>query len=176
MQQTSVGGTMNPTGDRGPLGIITEKLSEAQLGMLKRIDDFDLWFVAERLRNSTIIPEANVDNSIRGFKQYIALAALGYDFLPVPSEEIDEVWHSFILFTREYQFFCEKAIGNFIHHAPRTSRSPLPQSAADPVTIYRDFFGDSAPQLRTACGEETCCSSGCSGSCRAALADSGSPR
>lgn len=34
--------------------------------------------------------------------------------------EIDHMWHTFILFTRDYQHFCEKYLGNFFHHSPNT--------------------------------------------------------
>lgn len=31
---------------------------------------------------------------------------------------IDEMWHQFILFTKEYANFCHEKFGYFIHHAP----------------------------------------------------------
>jgi hypothetical protein len=31
---------------------------------------------------------------------------------------IDEMWHAFVLFTRDYAAFCDKHFGRFIHHAP----------------------------------------------------------
>jgi hypothetical protein len=33
---------------------------------------------------------------------------------------LDEMWHTFILFTKEYQSFCEKYFGFFLHHSPTT--------------------------------------------------------
>lgn len=43
----------------------------------------------------------------------------GTNDLPLgPSEKIDTAWHHFILFTREYQKFCERYFGRFIHHSP----------------------------------------------------------
>ncbi len=35
-----------------------------------------------------------------------------------PSREIDEGWHNFIMFTKDYMKFCEKFFGRFIHHQP----------------------------------------------------------
>lgn len=35
-----------------------------------------------------------------------------------PSRKVDEAWHLFILFTRDYAAFCEKYLGQFIHHKP----------------------------------------------------------
>ncbi len=36
----------------------------------------------------------------------------------VPSPNIDEGWHAFILHTKDYQEFCETYLGKFIHHYP----------------------------------------------------------
>lgn len=35
---------------------------------------------------------------------------------------IDEMWHNFILFTREYTNYCFDCYGRYIHHAPTTQR------------------------------------------------------
>jgi hypothetical protein len=32
----------------------------------------------------------------------------------------DEMWHAFVLFTREYAEFCEQYVGRFCHHTPAT--------------------------------------------------------
>ncbi len=36
----------------------------------------------------------------------------------VPSASIDQGWHCFLLFTREYAKFCKDNIGTYIHHNP----------------------------------------------------------
>jgi hypothetical protein len=33
-------------------------------------------------------------------------------------EKIDWMWHTFLLFTRDYADFCERHFGFFIHHVP----------------------------------------------------------
>jgi len=33
-------------------------------------------------------------------------------------EKIDWMWHTFLLFTRDYAEFCERYLGTFIHHQP----------------------------------------------------------
>jgi len=43
------------------------------------------------------------------------------DFIPVMHQEmraIDNMWHEFILITKDYQDFCNKFFGKFIHHEP----------------------------------------------------------
>lgn len=38
----------------------------------------------------------------------------------IPSPLIDEGWHAFILFTRDYADFCQKYFGEYLHHLPHT--------------------------------------------------------
>lgn len=34
---------------------------------------------------------------------------------------LDEMWHTFLLFTREYSDYCAANLGGFVHHAPTTA-------------------------------------------------------
>lgn len=36
----------------------------------------------------------------------------------MPSQVVDVAWHEFIPFTRNYENFCNKALGKFLHHTP----------------------------------------------------------
>jgi hypothetical protein len=38
---------------------------------------------------------------------------------------IDEMWHTFVLFTAGYAAFCQSSFGRFIHHVPTTRRERL---------------------------------------------------
>ena len=33
---------------------------------------------------------------------------------------LDEMWHTFILHTRDYHLFCMRLFGHYVHHAPTT--------------------------------------------------------
>lgn len=35
---------------------------------------------------------------------------------------LDESWHNFVLFTKEYSDFCNEHFGHYLHHAPTTSK------------------------------------------------------
>jgi hypothetical protein len=35
-------------------------------------------------------------------------------------KEIDDMWHTFVLFTKEYRDFCNHYFGQFIDHSPKT--------------------------------------------------------
>jgi hypothetical protein len=55
----------------------------------------------------------------RGLRQFfLAYLRSGQKFVSMPSQIADDLWHEFILYTREYQAFCSKAFGGFLHHTP----------------------------------------------------------
>ena len=41
----------------------------------------------------------------------------------MPSQVVDDAWHEFILFTRAYKQFSQKAVGRFLHHTPTEAMS-----------------------------------------------------
>jgi hypothetical protein len=43
--------------------------------------------------------------------------------LYTPMNIIDEMWHSFIICTKDYQEFCHQYLGAFIHHSPNVNES-----------------------------------------------------
>lgn len=38
---------------------------------------------------------------------------------------IDEMWHNFILFTKEYHHFCQLYLGEYIHHVPESKANQV---------------------------------------------------
>lgn len=144
-------------------------LSPEQIEMLTALEQADLWFVAERLERKGLFPADEIPEAILEFKRYLALIALGHRGLAMASPRIDEVWHAFILFTREYADFCQAVFGEFIHHVPRTSRTPASSQTPDRfLDAYRRVF-DEPPRIwfrvaeRTGgadCGEGECTGEG----------------
>lgn len=39
--------------------------------------------------------------------------------------DIDNMWHTFILFTRDYEKFCKNYFNHFIHHTPNTATEKI---------------------------------------------------
>ena len=42
-------------------------------------------------------------------------------------QEIDDMWHTFLLFTKDYAAFCNEYFGHFIHHNPNTDDAEISQ-------------------------------------------------
>lgn len=49
---------------------------------------------------------------------FLAHLKSGRQFVSMPSQIADELWHEFILYTRNYEVFCRRAFGRFLHHSP----------------------------------------------------------
>lgn len=55
----------------------------------------------------------------RGLRQFfVAYLMSGKRYVSMPSQVADDLWHEFILYTREYDAFCRRAFGTFLHHTP----------------------------------------------------------
>ncbi len=55
----------------------------------------------------------------QGLRQFFLAYLLGgRRFVSMPSQVADDLWHEFILYTRNYARFCDRAFGRFLHHTP----------------------------------------------------------
>lgn len=55
----------------------------------------------------------------RALRQFFLVHLLsGRKFVSMPSQVTDDLWHEFILYTRNYNEFCRRAFGRFMHHTP----------------------------------------------------------
>nr|WP_175368848.1 hypothetical protein [Tardiphaga robiniae] len=59
---------------------------------------------------------ALVSHGLRQF--FVAHLMSGRRFVSMPSQVADDLWHEFILYTRDYDRFCRRAFGRFLHHTP----------------------------------------------------------
>jgi hypothetical protein len=67
----------------------------------------------------------------RGLRQYfLAYLRSGNQFVSMPSQVVDDLWHEFILYTKAYDAFCKEAFGRFLHHTPAVVLSADKQNNA----------------------------------------------
>lgn len=62
-----------------------------------------------------------IKRALRDF--FAAYLLSGGKAVSMPSQAADELWHEFILYTRNYDQFCRKAFGRFLHHTPAVALS-----------------------------------------------------
>jgi hypothetical protein len=66
-----------------------------------------------------------------GLRQFfLAYLKSGMRQVSMPSQVADDLWHEFILYTKHYQAFCQRAFGRFFHHTPAVVMSSAKQSNA----------------------------------------------
>lgn len=66
-------------------------------------------------------------------------------------KEIDDMWHTFLLFTKEYLLFCKEYLGRFFHHSPTTDNQKSDLEKNDFEIDFSRFLSFVYDQL----GEET---------------------
>lgn len=57
-----------------------------------------------------------VSHGLRQF--FLAHLKSGRMYVSMPSQVADDLWHEFILYTKNYEQFCKQAFGRFLHHTP----------------------------------------------------------
>lgn len=117
--------------------------------------------IKERVLSEGSIGQELIDTAILEYRKFMALFASGCRNLAMCSKEVDEIWHTHILFTRDYMKFCRKGIGDYVHHVPNTTDMP---TGADSVenfySAYQNAYG-SIPAIWR--GQNTLCYEGCDG-------------
>ncbi|WP_100772187.1 glycine-rich domain-containing protein [Rhizobium sullae] len=51
---------------------------------------------------------------------------------------VDELWHTFVIFTRDYAAFCDAVAGRFLHHVPEVEG----EMSASTFDHYLAFLAD----------------------------------
>jgi hypothetical protein len=85
--------------------------------------------IVSRFMESYDVPLAEAEELFEDTKKWLWLVAISKHIEGAPHMEIttamlivDKMWHTFILFTRDYCNYCEKYLGRYIHHLPTTKR------------------------------------------------------
>ena len=79
-------------------------------------------------------------------KKYLALCAIHRGGGLGMSRVIDELWHTFIWFTRDYHRFCDEVAGRYLHHGPATEENLASGKNVEDylitLSLYREHFGE----------------------------------
>lgn len=67
------------------------------------------------------VSETDAKERFEETKKFLILCAANRNNAYSPSNQIDLMWHQFILHTRDYFAFCDR-LGTFVHHQPSESR------------------------------------------------------
>ena len=99
-----------------------------------------------KFQESFDLPFEEVKMLFEETKKWLWLNAVAIDekqgielFIDGPLALVDEMWHTFILFTRPYHEFCHRYFGFYIHHAPTTKaeKDEMKKEAASDPEKYK---------------------------------------
>ncbi len=115
--------------------------------------EFEAPYLIEKLVKDHIVGSATEAEALFDeVKRYLVLTRMDRDVAwQMSSTRVDEVWHQFVLFTREYAQFCDEHLGGFAHHrpsnAPELPSTPrrAPPTFASFGARYREVFGRELP-------------------------------
>jgi hypothetical protein len=91
------------------------------------------------LQENPKITEDEFEWRLFELKRYFLLANMLKE-TPMFSDEVDEIWHTMLLFTQKYQTFSERYVGKMLHHTPNTSPVPAPQERAFFDWVFSQLF------------------------------------
>lgn len=131
----------------------------------KSVFDYANPDLVERMQKKLELPPDQAEVLFLDLIKFLSLCAYridGNSAALVPPKKIDEAWHNFLLFTEEYDFFCEEFFGTFIHHQPSTSKTALRGNRiVDTIILAKTIYGDLSNNWSTAwLSDGTSCTGG----------------
>jgi len=97
-----------------------------------------------RLHDKLGMSEHEAKELFDDLKRFLFLCATHREKLG-PTDRIDEAWHNFILFTKDYRNFCNRLLGKFIEHVPITQAARSSKDGGTMRTtsrLARQAFGE----------------------------------
>ena len=101
--------------------------------------------VVQRFAADHHVSVADAEELFLETKRWLWLCATRIDGPRIPllseARAIDMMWHTFIIFTKDYADFCTEYFGVFVHHHPRTrveTNAWNERVAADPVAALAE--------------------------------------
>ena len=82
--------------------------------------------VLQRYQENTHLPDDVLKEHEREIKRFLAMCS-AYPGSYGMRGPLDELWHTFIIFTSSYAKFCRDLGGEFVHHLPEPPKDKTPR-------------------------------------------------
>ncbi len=76
-----------------------------------------------RFKRKIELDDVEAEQLFADTKRYLYLCTVA-DKPLAPPAVIDKGWHEFLMYTKDYQDFCIKHLGKFVHHTPNSTLRP----------------------------------------------------
>lgn len=102
------------------------------------------------------IPEQEAEDIFNETKKFLYISRTPGVFIPDELLIVDEMWHNFILFTNEYQHFCQFYFDNYLHHTPatRAAKQLHRENMATDLAATRKSFNEKLAVLMSVAYDE----------------------
>ena len=103
---------------------------------------FEAPYLIEKLvKDRVCSDETEAQALFREVKRYFYLNRMDQSAVwEMYSLRIDEIWHQFVLFTRQYMDFCASYYGAYLPHSPSNApEQPKQPGRTVPVASFEDF-------------------------------------
>lgn len=131
-------------------GVCSSPIPRRSLTISETIDrasGFDLGSVIKRYaRDHNVRDELAYRYGVE-LKRFLAMCAIAPAAHYGMSGPVDDLWHTFIIFTREYERFCQEVAGRYIHHQPLSMEKPHvgPDTYIQFLRDYEEVFHEVPP-------------------------------
>lgn len=88
--------------------------------LFDKISQFDFTKVVARFAKDCNVSPESAEETLLELKRWFTLCALHPEKTYATGGQVDAMWHTFILFTKDYARFCQDIAGAFIHHTPES--------------------------------------------------------
>src|SRR5215207_9356064 len=118
------------------------KLTAMSTIMLSELMQYRNEDVLSRFTDLMDVTDEEAEDIFAETKKFLFICRQPGVFIPDELLIVDEMWHNFILFTKEYQDFCAFYFGGYLHHTPATRAAKTQhreELAADAATVKNAF-------------------------------------
>ena len=113
--------------------IVVPSDTDRAQSLFERMRDYQQPVLINKMRTELVMTEEEAKLLFDDVKKFLALAVTSSRPL-APPHAVDDGWHLFILFTKDYDRFCREYCGRFVHHVPEDPCSAVKDYKAIPRT------------------------------------------
>ncbi|MGE0206294.1 MAG: hypothetical protein AB7R69_00425 [Candidatus Babeliales bacterium] len=123
-------------------GVPKSEPSNLSIESREQIFAYDTTFVMNRYRKEhKDVSDDRLQILDLEFKKFAIAGSVSTMPLPMCNKDLDDYWHTFILFTHEYKNFCKKLLGKFMHHVPAENPEPVSiEQKENLINLYQKLF------------------------------------
>jgi len=112
---------------------VTSRITGRRREALIRAYEFRPALKSKLKEKHTNLTEPQIGLVFQALRDYFQICAMSSGrMVSMPSQVVDDAWHDFILFTKDYETFCKSAFGKYLHHTPAEAMAS-PTQASDGI-------------------------------------------